>query len=137
MTGPRTIATLLAELPRPELVAGDAAAGISGVEHDSRQVGPGSLFAAVPGFNVDGHAYLRDVAAKGAAALLVQRDHRAAWQVLVSNGAGAVHAPAIIAVDDTRVALPRAAAWYYGHPAENSWSSALPAPTARRRLRTF
>lgn len=116
MTGPRTIATLLAELPRPELVAGDAAAGISGVEHDSRQVGPGSLFAAVPGFNVDGHAYLRDVAAKGAAALLVQRDHRAAWQVLVSNGAGAVHAPAIIAVDDTRVALPRAAAWYYGHP---------------------
>ena len=116
MIEPRTIATLLAELPRAQLVAGDPASGISGVEHDSRQVRPGTLFVAVPGFNVDGHAYLRDVAAKGASVLLVQRDHRAAWQSLAASTVGDAGAPAIIAVDDTRTALPTTAAWYYGHP---------------------
>ena len=116
MTEPRTIATLLGELTRAQLVVGDAAAGISGIEHDSRRVQPGTLFVAVPGFVVDGHAYLRDVTAKGAAALLVQRDHRAAWQSLVAEAGADIHGPAIIAVDDTRTALPKAAAWYYGHP---------------------
>ena len=109
MTISRTIASLLEELPRAQLIAGDVATVVSGVEHDSRRAAPGTIFVAVPGFNTDGHAFLREVAAVGAAAVVVQRDHRAAWQSLADG-------PVVIAVDDTRAALSRVAAWYYGHP---------------------
>ena len=40
---------LLAELPGAELVSGDPETVITGVEHDSRSVAQGSLFAAIPG----------------------------------------------------------------------------------------
>jgi UDP-N-acetylmuramoyl-tripeptide--D-alanyl-D-alanine ligase len=41
---------------------------------DSRQVRPGNLFVALPGERTDGHRFLRDAAAAGAAAVLVTRD---------------------------------------------------------------
>jgi hypothetical protein len=37
---------------------GDGDIEISSIEHDSRSVTSGALFVAVPGFTVDGHAYL-------------------------------------------------------------------------------
>lgn len=54
-----------------ELVAGDAT--FDSVTTDSRAVQPGQLFVALTGPRFDGHAYLADVAAKGAAAALVER----------------------------------------------------------------
>ncbi len=110
MTDPRTIAALLAEIPGSELVAGSRDTRVSAIEHDSRRAGPGSLFVAIPGFTVDGHSYLKEVAGAGATALLVQRDHADAWRALADS-------PAVVAVDDTRVALSQAAAWFYDHPA--------------------
>ena len=52
---PRTLASLLAELPGARLVRGDPATRIEAVEHDSRRVAAGGLFVAIPGFQVDGH----------------------------------------------------------------------------------
>jgi UDP-N-acetylmuramoyl-L-alanyl-D-glutamate--2,6-diaminopimelate ligase len=43
---------------------------IAGLTADSRQVGPGDLFAAVPGTRLDGRAYIADAIARGAAAVL-------------------------------------------------------------------
>jgi UDP-N-acetylmuramoyl-tripeptide--D-alanyl-D-alanine ligase len=41
---------------------------------DSRQVGPGDVFVALPGEHVDGHDYVEQALAAGAAAALVQRE---------------------------------------------------------------
>lgn len=45
-----------------------------GVVTDSRRVGPGDLFVAVPGARVDGHHYLDAAAEAGAVAALVSRE---------------------------------------------------------------
>ncbi len=109
MSNSRTVAGLLADIGDAQLLRGSPERQISAIEHDSRRVGPGSLFVAVPGFTVDGHTFLRAVAASGAAAVLVQADRASTWRDLAPG-------PAIIAVDDTRRALAGAAAWFYGHP---------------------
>ncbi len=46
---------------------------IRGAAVDSREVGPGSMFVALPGERTDGHGYLADAVLAGAAALLVTR----------------------------------------------------------------
>ncbi len=109
MKTPRTVGSLLPELPGAELVSGSGDVTIAGVEHDSRHAQPGSLFVAVPGFNIDGHSFLPAVVQSGASAILVQRDREATWRDLAPG-------PAIIAVENTRAALSAAAAWFYGHP---------------------
>jgi UDP-N-acetylmuramoyl-L-alanyl-D-glutamate--2,6-diaminopimelate ligase len=61
---------------------------ISGLTADSRRAGPGLLFAALRGVAVDGHTYLPQAAAAGAAALLVERPDPAlvTIQVAVADG---------------------------------------------------
>ena len=103
------LASLLEELPGVELARGGAGAVIEGVEHDSRRVTDGALFVAVPGFTVDGHAFLVDALDAGAAAVVVERGRRSAWRHLPGD------AP-VVTVDDTRVALAQAAAAFHGHP---------------------
>lgn len=65
----------LAELARlvGGRVEGDAGVRIEGVAVDSRRVVPGSLFAAVPGFERDGHDFVADAVGRGARAVLVSR----------------------------------------------------------------
>lgn len=109
MTDARSLADLLQELPDAELVRGDPTVAITGVEHDSRLVRAGSLFAAVPGFTSDGHAFLAQALAAGAGVVLVQRDHEPLWRDLPPSAA-------IVVVDDSRTALAAAAAWFFGHP---------------------
>ena len=41
---------------------------------DSRQTEPGALFIAIPGERVDGHVFIEDVIAKGALAVMSERD---------------------------------------------------------------
>jgi len=51
-----------------------ANAFFTGVSIDSRKIEPGQLFVALAGERFDGHDYLEQVAAKGAAAALVERE---------------------------------------------------------------
>jgi UDP-N-acetylmuramyl-tripeptide synthetase len=105
---PRTIASLLSELPGARLVRGDQAAVLTSIEHDSRRAQPGTLFVAVPGFTVDGHSFLPQAAAAGAAAAIVE-----AGRTLPPSIGDAL---ALIEVPATRPALASASAWFYGHP---------------------
>ena len=106
---PRTLASLIAEVPGARLLRGDPGATVTALEYDSRQAGPGSLFVAVPGFTVDGHTFLPQVAGAGAAAAIVQEDHARAVMDLPGS-------MALIAVPETRPVQASAAAWFYGHP---------------------
>src|SRR6185437_17035303 len=75
---------------------------IAGLAFDSRAVAPGSLFVAVPGEHVDGHAFLADAVSRGAAAAIVERS---------------TDAPiAQVLVDRSGLALAVAASWWYGDP---------------------
>jgi len=49
---------------------------IRSFQHDSRLVQPGDLFFALKGEKVDGHAYLKDVAGRGALAAVVSKEYR-------------------------------------------------------------
>jgi UDP-N-acetylmuramoyl-L-alanyl-D-glutamate--2,6-diaminopimelate ligase len=98
---------LAAHLPGAEMT-GSGDADFSAVEYDSRRVSPGALFVAIPGARADGHDYLPQAAAAGAAALLVQADRRPKWQSL---------ALPLLVVPDTRAALATAAAAFFGWPA--------------------
>mgnify|MGYP000919708822 CR=1 FL=1 len=109
MTEPRTIGSLLTELPGARLLRGERATVVDAIEHDSRQAKPGTLFVAVPGFTVDGHQFLPQVAAAGASAVVVQADHADSVMTLPES-------LAVISVPQTRPALASAAAWFYGHP---------------------
>lgn len=76
---------------------------ITGITHDSRQVKPGYLFAAIPGSKVDGHEFIDAAASAGAVAALTSRP----------AGTGGI---AQVRVADVRQAMALAAANLYQHP---------------------
>jgi UDP-N-acetylmuramoyl-tripeptide--D-alanyl-D-alanine ligase len=88
------IATILGAAPPRRTEARPAR-----VVHDSRHVGPGDLFVAIPGARVDGHAFLDDAFRRGACG------------AIVSDPACASRA-GVILVEDTVGALQKlASAW--------------------------
>ncbi len=106
--------TLLANLPHSQFITSPPAAGdITQITADSRQVGPGTLFVAYRGVNVDGHRFVAAAAAAGAAALVVEA---AALPELNQFAAGAT-CP-LIAVPDGREALAYLAAAWHNFPAK-------------------
>jgi UDP-N-acetylmuramoyl-L-alanyl-D-glutamate--2,6-diaminopimelate ligase len=80
---------------------------IRGVRIDSRSVSPGDLFVALRGENSDGHAFLGDAIASGAAALLVED---------LPSEPSDLPIPCV-RVSDTRRALAPIAARFFGQPA--------------------
>ncbi len=101
----RCVADLLAGI---KYQAGDdvSALRVSSVSADSRLLQPGGLFVAVVGAGSDGHDYLDRAVAAGAVAVVVNRDSKV-------DDPGVVQ----IRVADTRVALGKIAAAFYGNPA--------------------
>src|SRR3989304_3965505 len=95
---------LLAEVEPPS-VAGDAHRTIEGIAHDSREVRPGFLFAALRGLTHDGHDFIGDAVTRGAVALIVDRPVPP-----VVSGA------TLVRVADSRRALGQISAAFYGHP---------------------
>lgn len=79
---------------------------ISGVAYDSRKVKPGFVFVCIKGFQTDGHKYIPNALAQGAAAIVVQED------ALTDD-------VACIRVADSRRALAIIAANFYGNPAKD------------------
>jgi UDP-N-acetylmuramoyl-L-alanyl-D-glutamate--2,6-diaminopimelate ligase len=94
---------LLVADPRSYDRTASGAVELLGITQDSRAVRPSSLFVAVPGLHVDGHAFAAQAIHAGAAALVVEHPVEAAIPQLI--------------VTDARHALAAAAAWWSGDPA--------------------
>lgn len=77
---------------------------IGGVRYSSRDVRPGDLFVAIPGYATDGHKYIPDAVGKGAAVVLCERETPtdAPW----------------VKVRSSREALSALGANWYGNPSE-------------------
>ena len=86
----------------PQNIADAASVQVDDVEHDSRRVTGGALFACIPGAACDGHRFAADAVAAGAAALLVERPVPAKVPCLL--------------VESVRPAVGPAAAAVHGHP---------------------
>jgi UDP-N-acetylmuramoyl-L-alanyl-D-glutamate--2,6-diaminopimelate ligase len=89
------------------VLEGDPHVEITGIAYDSRRVGPGDLFVAVQGIRVDGHHYVADAAAKGAAAVAVERN------VKIPEGMPVLRMPS------TRIGLAELSAEFYGRPSRH------------------
>ncbi len=79
---------LLDSLRRADLlVEADALPAVTGIGTDSRSVTPGLLYVAVRGSQADGHRFIPDALARGAAGVVVEaRQQLAAPQVVVRDG---------------------------------------------------
>ena len=88
----------------PEKVTGPVDVEINGLAYDSRQVRPGDLFCALRGSVADGHRFISQALAAGAAALLVE------------DAAGVPSGVPCVEVADTRPAMARMAAAFFGEP---------------------
>ena len=86
---------------------GDLEREITAVVYDSRRAEPGCVFVCLPGAVTDGHDYIPDVLAKGAAALVVSRE--------VEDIPDDV---TVLQVENPRLALAELSAAWFGHPAE-------------------
>ena len=89
-----------------DVVQGTDEAEVTTLVNDSRKVEDGSVFVCISGAVSDGHKFAADVAAKGAAAVVVEKDVEVPEDVTV------------IRVSDTRYALALMSAAYFGYPAE-------------------
>ncbi len=83
-------------------VAGSLPSAVDAITSDSRAVKPGTLFVALRGERADGHAYVREAVARGAAAVVVEHPTD-------------VDVPAIV-VPDTRIAAAALADAFYDEP---------------------
>ena len=86
-------------------LTGDAAAQISGVSYDSRATSDGDLFFCVPGVTTDGHRFAEEAVARGATALVVERQLP-------------LEVPQV-KVSEARRAMGRMAAAFFGSPTDD------------------
>jgi UDP-N-acetylmuramoyl-L-alanyl-D-glutamate--2,6-diaminopimelate ligase len=85
---------------------------IKDIVYDSRKAAEGSLFIAVKGAKSDGHAYLLDVAERGAAAVLIENGHQGEVKALPAG-------VTVVETDDTRIGLACVSAAWFGYPSEH------------------
>ena len=98
--------TKLLERLEYKVVRGSDQIEVTELINDSRKVSEGSVFVCISGAVSDGHSYVAEVAEKGTAAVVVEKD---------------VEAPeglTVIRVEDTRYALALMSASYFDYPAE-------------------
>lgn len=95
----------LCDVMRGVLPAGTVVpeADVSGLADDSREVGPGFAFFAIPGTKADGASFVPDAFSRGAAVVVAERP--------VECGSAR-----LLVVPDARCALALAAANWYGRP---------------------
>ena len=98
----------LAELVKDAVVIGNKETEITGIEHDSRKVGKGTLFVCIPGIHADGHAFIPQAVKAGAAAILTTRGN-----VEVPEGV------AVLRVADLAEALDVIVPFFHDYPARS------------------
>jgi len=79
-------------------------ADVTGIRNDTRKISPGDIFVAISGAAEDGHGYAQEAISKGAS-------------LVVTEQPMPPHIPHIL-VPDSRVALARLSARFYGNPSE-------------------
>ena len=89
-----------------EVIQGSDQIEITALINDSRKVEEGAAFVCISGAVSDGHRFAAEVAGKGAAALIVEKEVEVSGSVTV------------IKVPDTRYALALMSAAYFGYPAD-------------------
>jgi len=97
---------LVADLPQVLAAWGPTDLPITHITADSRQVVPGSLFVAYRGVAADGHRFIADALARGAAAVVGE----------LPRAALPADPPSYIQVPDGRAALGWLSAAWHGHP---------------------
>jgi UDP-N-acetylmuramoyl-L-alanyl-D-glutamate--2,6-diaminopimelate ligase len=112
MSRTQRLSTLLAALPAIQAQTGSGDPEIAAITADSRQVQPGTLFVAIRGDTSDGHAFIPDALARGAAAIILEdaHTHTPTHPHTTSN---VPH----ITTPDSREALAWLAAAWHGFPA--------------------
>jgi UDP-N-acetylmuramoyl-L-alanyl-D-glutamate--2,6-diaminopimelate ligase len=100
-----TWAEIETELRRADLLVESAGApgALAGLTTDSRSVIPGSVYLALRGAQADGHRFVPEAVARGAAAVVVESPQKSG-------------VPEMLVRDGRRAAVVLAAAWY-AHPA--------------------
>jgi UDP-N-acetylmuramoyl-tripeptide--D-alanyl-D-alanine ligase len=95
----------IAEASTGEIRRGEAAVLVENTCTDSRQAKPGDVYFALKGERFDGHDFIGEVAAKGVAAVVVEKSKAQSLKFNVLSGA-------VLVVDDVRAALGKFAAAY-------------------------
>lgn len=98
----------LAELVKDAVVIGEKETEITGIAHDSRKAGKGTLFVCIPGVHADGHAFIPQAVKAGAAAVLTTRE-----DVAVPEGI------AVLRVADLTAALDVIVPFFHDYPARS------------------
>jgi UDP-N-acetylmuramoyl-L-alanyl-D-glutamate--2,6-diaminopimelate ligase len=80
---------------------------VTGMSEDTRRITPGMAFVAVPGAALDGHDFVAQALARGAVAIVAERDLDLPEEI------------PLVRVDSARRALAVLAARFYGHPARD------------------
>ena len=99
----------LKERIQPRVAWGDAALEVRGVHYDSRRIEPGWAFFALRGEHVDGHAFIDQAIANGAALVVMQEQRELPAGVagmVVENGRRALAAAASLAYGDPSSEIP-------------------------------
>lgn len=103
--GRTTLAALARAVPDAVAPPGADRVRVRGIASESGAVEPGDVFVAVPGTAADGHDFIAEAAAHGAAAVVAERSPDDA-------------ALPVVGVPDARAAAAELAAWWHGRPAE-------------------
>ncbi|MBP2665207.1 MAG: murE [Firmicutes bacterium] len=101
----RTLHEIFEKLPESRWISQpDLNPHILTLAHDSRKVGPGTLFVCMPGATVDGHSFAAEAVKQGAVALLAE------------HAVAGVDSVPVLLVADVRQAVEKLAPWFYGEP---------------------
>ena len=102
----KTIGELAALVPGAEII-GDSSIALAGIEHDSRKVRQGVLFACIAGFHADGHDFIPQAKEKGAVAIVTERE----------IAPPAARGMTVLRVPDLQEALDCMVPFFYDYPA--------------------
>lgn len=102
----------IAALCGPVRAGASADPEVTGITHDSRAVGPGYLFLALPGERRHGAAHAADAVAAGAVAVLTDPSGADRFDL-------AMLGVPVLVVPDPRLVLGPVAAAVHGHPARD------------------